>query len=293
MGRRLAEALRRHLPALRREAAGARDLSKHTIAAYGRHWRRFLDDLAEGRLGGAGEAVRGWRLRLEERGLAPASVGQGLAAVRLLIGFAAKRGGPVVPDDPDSRPPKSERLPLSLTITQVERVLAAREGADPTTVRDRALLEVLYGCGLRVGEAVALRRRDLYLPERWVRVTGKGGKTRQVPLGGKAAEWLETHLAGVSGEWVFPGRGEGPLDRTTAWRAVKRAFADAGVPLEGRGPHALRHAFATHLLERGADLRAIQQLLGHADLETTRIYTHLADRGVREAWRRYHPHARG
>lgn len=273
--------------------AGARDLSAHTLEAYGRRWEGFLGALGAGDLGsGADGHLRLWRLGLEEAGLSPASIRQALAAVRSLLRYAARHGGPEVPLGLEVAPARSLRLPPTLSLEQVEKALAHYPGDTSVSLRNRALLETLYSCGLRVSEAISLPRRDLYLPERWLRVRGKGGRERQVPIGRPAAKWLGRWLDAVAGAWVFPGRDpDRHLVRATAFRVVKRALAAAGVKAAGHGPHALRHAFATHLLARGADLRAIQELLGHADLETTTIYTHLGDQSVRAAWERFHPHA--
>ncbi|MCH7494388.1 tyrosine-type recombinase/integrase, partial [bacterium] len=279
--------------ALRREMAGARDLSPRTLEAYGRRWGEFLAALATGEWGEEpGGHLRAWRLGLERRGLAPASIRQALAAVRSLLRFAARHGGPEVSLDREVSPGRTLRLPPTLSLEQVERALAHYGGDSGASLRNRALLETLYSCGLRVSEAVSLRRRDLYLPERWLRVRGKGGRERQVPIGRPAAAWLGRWLDVAEGAWVFPGRDPARhLVRETAFRIVKRALATTKAPLAGHGPHAFRHAFATHLLARGADLRAIQELLGHADLETTTVYTHLGDQSVRAAWERFHPHA--
>ncbi len=204
-------------------------------------------------------------------------------------------------------PRQSRRLPETLDVAETERLLEAAGGGttpdDPVRVRDRALLELLYAAGLRVSEALGLDREDLSLDGGFVRVIGKGDKERLVPVGEVALDWLGRYLDAVRPGWlalhhVAPARG-GPLfladrgrrlARQQAWVVVKRAAAAAG--LAGRvTPHTLRHSFATHLLEGGADLRVVQELLGHASISTTQLYTHLTGERIREVYARAHPRA--
>lgn len=197
--------------------------------------------------------------------------------------------------------PKSRRkLPDTLSVGQVERLLATVGGTEPRERRDRAVLEVLYGCGVRVSELCGLDLPDLDLREATVRVRGKGSKMRVLPLGEPAQRaikgWLEQArgevLAGRSSSAVFLNVRGGRLSRVTVWNLVKRAARDAGLAASV-SPHTLRHSYATHLLEGGCDLRIVQELLGHADLSTTEIYTHVDRRFVWEAYRGAHPRARG
>jgi integrase/recombinase XerD len=191
-------------------------------------------------------------------------------------------------------------LPDTLDIGEVERLLEAAAAAG---VRDRALLELLYAAGLRVSEAIGLDREDLSLDGAFVRVIGKGDKERLVPIGEVALDWLVTWLAGqwpellarshvapVRGGPLFLGDRGGRLGRQAAWAAVTGAAKRAG--LGGKvSPHTLRHSFATHLLEGGADLRVVQELLGHASISTTQLYTHLTGERIRDVYRRAHPRA--
>jgi integrase/recombinase XerD len=194
-------------------------------------------------------------------------------------------------------PRRARTLPATLSADEVERLLDAPAGAEPRDLRDRALLELLYGCGLRAAEACALHLRDVRLEAETVRVTGKGGKQRVVPLGGAARAALERYLArgrprlaadGGSGRLFLSVRGR-PLAPSDVRRALQRALRRAGVAQ--RSPHALRHTFATHLLEGGADLRSIQDLLGHASVGTTQVYTHVSVRHLRKAHAAAHPRA--
>jgi integrase/recombinase XerD len=181
----------------------------------------------------------------------------------------------------------------------VERLIDAANGVGPRALRDRALVELLYGAGLRVSEAVGLDRGRVDLEQRIVRAAGKGGKERIVPLGREACEALRRYLA--SGRpyldrrhrpELFLNAQGGGLTRAGAFLILRRLAAKAGLEPDRVHPHLLRHSFATHLLEGGADLRSVQEMLGHADLATTELYTHVSDRRRREAYFEAHPHAR-
>jgi integrase/recombinase XerD len=189
-------------------------------------------------------------------------------------------------------------LPKSLTEVEVEVLLGAPDTDDPRGHRDRTMLEVLYATGLRVSELVGLTPQQLSLTQGVVRVTGKGGKERLVPLGEEALDWLRDYTQGprqelLSGrvcDFLFPTRRSDCITRQAFWQLIKRYAAEAGIgkPLS---PHTLRHAFATHLLNHGADLRVVQMLLGHSDLSTTQIYTHVARERLRQLHSRHHPRA--
>jgi integrase/recombinase XerD len=203
-------------------------------------------------------------------------------------------------------PHQSRLLPETLDVGETERLLEAAGGAapdDPVGIRDRALLELLYAAGLRISEALGLDREDLSLDGAFVRVIGKGDKERLVPIGEIALDWLTRylesarpawlalhHVAAVRGGPLFLTVRGGRLARQQAWAIVKRAAREAG--LSGRvTPHTLRHSFASHLLEGGADLRIVQELLGHASISTTQLYTHLTGERIREVYARAHPRA--
>ncbi len=201
--------------------------------------------------------------------------------------------------DPTARlrsPRVGRPLPGTLTEGEVERLLAAPRLDTPEGLRDRAMLELLYATGLRVSELTGLRRDQVSLARGVVRVTGKGGRERLVPIGEEALHWLRRYLeearpalvAGRESEHLFPTRRSGAMTRQGFWQRIRRYARAAGI---GRkvSPHTLRHAFATHLLDHGADLRVVQLLLGHRDLSTTQIYTHVARARLAELHRRHHP----
>jgi integrase/recombinase XerD len=198
----------------------------------------------------------------------------------------------------DLRPPRAwAALPKFLSIEEVDRLLAQPDTSSPRGLRDKALIEVLYATGLRVSELVALRAGDLNLDEGYLTCIGKGDKQRMVPLGQEAADWVRRYiregrpalLRKKSSPWLFVNaRDGGPLSRIGFWKVLREYGIKADLP-RSLSPHALRHSFATHLLERGADLRMIQLMLGHADLSTTQIYTHVLEARLRAAYDRFHP----
>jgi integrase/recombinase XerD len=196
-------------------------------------------------------------------------------------------------------PRRQRRLPRTLSPAEAERLIDAAAGTTPRALRDQALTELLYGAGLRVSEAVGLDRTGVDLEARLVRCTGKGGKERIVPIGRRAAEATRRYLARGRPHLdrrhrpeLFLNAQGGPLTRAGAFLILRRLAAQAGLEPERVHPHLLRHSFATHLLEGGADLRSVQEMLGHADLATTELYTHVSDRRRRELYFQAHPHAR-
>jgi integrase/recombinase XerD len=196
-------------------------------------------------------------------------------------------------------PRRTKPLPKTLSPGEAERLIQAAAGTQPRALRDQALVELLYGAGLRVSEAVGLDRAAIDLDDRLVRVIGKGGKERIVPIGRHAVEALRRYLARGRPfldsrhrpELFLNARG-GPLTRAGAFLILRKLAEKAGLEPQRVHPHLLRHSFATHLLEGGADLRSVQEMLGHADLSTTELYTHVTDRRRRELYYRAHPHAR-
>jgi integrase/recombinase XerD len=231
-------------------------------------------------------------------GLAPRSVARAVACVRGFYRFVAveqKRDGS--PAD-DLRPPRAwAALPKFLSLEEVDRLLAQPDTSTARGLRDKALIEVLYATGLRVSELVALRAGDLNLDEGYLTCIGKGDKQRIVPLGHEAADWVRRYirdgrpgmLRKKTSPWLFVNaRDGGPLSRVGFWKVLKEYGIKAGISRD-LSPHALRHSFATHLLERGADLRMIQLMLGHADLSTTQIYTHVLEARLRVVYDKFHP----
>ena len=194
-------------------------------------------------------------------------------------------------------PMRSERFPKTLSETQVDALLAAPDTATPFGLRDRAMLEVLYATGLRVSELVGLKMFATSLNDGFVRVMGKGSKERLVPLGEEAVEWLQRYvsearpvlLAGKVSDDVFVSRLGGGMTRQMFWRIIKCQGGAAGIAPQRISPHTLRHAFATHLINHGADLRVVQMLLGHADISTTQIYTHVARERLQTLHAKHHP----
>jgi integrase/recombinase XerD len=196
-------------------------------------------------------------------------------------------------------PRRARSLPRTLSPGEAERLIDAAAGTTPRAMRDRALVELMYGAGLRVSEATGLQRRSVDLDDRVVRALGKGSKERLVPIGRPAVDALRRyiamgrpHLDRRNRPELFLNARGGPLTRAGAFLILRRLAEKAGLDPQRVHPHLLRHSFATHLLEGGADLRSVQEMLGHADLSTTELYTHVSDRRRRELYFRAHPHAR-
>ena len=241
--------------------------------------------------------LREFVYHLKDVGLAPSSIRRNISAVRTYFRFLLADG--VVTRDPSERietPKRWRTLPEVLTVDEVTRLLAAPTLDDPLAFRDRAMLELAYGAGLRVSEWITLGVRDLLLEEKLVRVFGKGAKERLVPIGRSAIGAVATYVrelrprlekGGGKGILFLNARGE-PLTRMGAWKILRRYVERAGIE-KHVSPHTLRHSFATHLLEGGADLRAVQEMLGHADISTTQIYTHVDREYLRQVHKRYHP----
>jgi integrase/recombinase XerD len=226
------------------------------------------------------------------------SIARRLSAVRRYYGIELQRG--VLAADPTLRvraPKLPRRLPKSLTEKEVEALLAAPATDTALGLRDRAMLETLYATGLRVSELTGLRLSQLSLDMGVVRVLGKGSKERLVPLGEEAVGWVQRYLgevraglaAGGKTDAVFLTARQGPMSRQAFWLLVKRHALRAGIPAARLSPHVLRHAFATHLINHGADLRVVQLLLGHADITTTTIYTHVARERLKALHAQHHP----
>jgi site-specific recombinase XerD len=252
-------------------------------------------------------AVRAYSSDLGRRGYAPATLARKLSTLRGLSRFLTERG--VLGADPTRLlpgPRRRRRLPRVLTLTEVEALLGAADGTEPLALRDRAILELLYGCGLRSQEVVALSVADLKPAQAQLIVHGKGGKMRVVPLGEEAAAAVRRYLergrgmlaAGRETDTFAAGGPRRPLLLSRSGRAlltsdirrlVVRYCRRAG--LDAASPHMLRHAYATHMLERGADLRVIQELLGHASVSTTQVYTHVSGAHLRRVYDLHHPRA--
>jgi integrase/recombinase XerD len=274
--------------------------SPRTVAAY----RGDLASLAEwlGRPVGSAKLddFERYLAELRAQGLAPSTIARRGAAIRSYFRHATLLGR--VKENPAAAlelPRRRRQLPRTLSPGEAERLLEAAAGTTPRALRDRALAELLYGAGLRVSEAVGLERGGVDLESKVVRVIGKGDRERVVPIGREAADSLRRYLARGRPHLdrrhrpeLFLNAQGGPLTRAGAFLILRRLADKAGLERDRVHPHLLRHSFATHLLEGGADLRSVQEMLGHADLSTTELYTHVSDRRRRESYFAAHPHAR-
>lgn len=277
-----------------------RGLSAHTLAAY----RSDLAALDRWLVARGSSVVLASRTELLEyvaeratQGARPRSMARQLSSFRRFFRQQLRDG--LRTEDPTAEvamPRMGRALPKSLSESEVEALLQAPRVTDPLGLRDRTMLELLYACGLRVSELVALKFAQVNLNQGVVRVTGKGNRERLVPLGAEAIDWLRRFVESARGEILgarqtddlFPTRRGDRMTRQMFWRLIKRYAIEAGIrkPLS---PHTLRHAFATHLLNHGADLRVVQMLLGHSDLSTTQIYTHVARERLKSLHAKHHP----
>ncbi len=271
-------------------AAYENDLRK--LAAFAEQRRRPLLALGQGDLAAFVASLRG-------QGLSARSQGRHVHSLRGFFRFAAREG--LIARDPTEnlRPPRAARaLPRYLTPNQVDTLLAAPDVTDALGLRDRAILEVMYATGLRASELIGLEAANVDMELGVVRVFGKGRKERLVPLGREARRWVRRYLAEARAglararpvRTLFVSRRGGALSRMGLWGIVRRHALEAGVA-RILTPHVLRHSFASHLLERGADLRALQAMLGHADISTTQIYTHVTRERLRQLYDQFHPRA--
>lgn len=280
-----------------------RRLAANTVEAYGRDLRRFVGFLSDRGVTGPRDAridlVREYLAWLAQLGLAAPSRARNLAALRAYYRFLRIEGR--VGQDPTEfleSPRGWKKLPRYLSAEEVERLLAHPDRTTRTGLRDALLLALLYDCGLRVSELAGLRLDQVDLEAWLIKVKGKGGKERFVPFGDEARRAILDYLAGARGGsrrasgnvHLFPGARRSHLTRQRAWQIVKAHLGGAGVT-RAVSPHTLRHSFATHLLDNGADLRAVQLLLGHADISTTQIYTHLSQERLRKVHAKFHPRA--
>jgi len=285
-----------------------RGASQNTISAYRRDLSEYVTFLESRGVTSPDAVTRddvtAYIGGLRERGLAPSTVERRVAALKGFHKFLVRES--ITENHPTARlplPKVPERLPEVVSIDDIDRLLGQPFPDGPVGLRDRALLETLYGCGLRVSELTGLDASDMDLNEGFIRVVGKGDKERVVPVAGMAIHAIEAYLAhgrpylrtkrslgSADGSAVFLNARGGRLSRRGVFGIVRTYGARVG--LDGLHPHTLRHSFATHLLEGGADLRALQEMLGHADISTTQVYTHVDRRHVREEYLTTHPRAR-
>jgi len=246
------------------------------------------------------EQLEHYLAELRAAGLSPATIGRRVAAIRSFFRHQTLLGARL--DNPAAEldlPRRRRTLPRTLSPAEAERLVEAASGTTPRALRDRALVELLYGAGLRISEALGAAKSAVDLDGHTVRVVGKGNKERVVPIGREAVEALRRYLAHGRPHLdkrhrpdLFLNAQGGALTRAGAFLILRRLAERAGLEPERVHPHLLRHSFATHLLEGGADLRSVQEMLGHADLGTTELYTHVSDRRRRDVYFRSHPHAR-
>ncbi|MEQ1572713.1 MAG: site-specific tyrosine recombinase XerD [Vicinamibacterales bacterium] len=293
----MSDAYLTHLTAERR-------LASNSVESYERDLRQLA-----GRAAGRGmgldvltrQDLEGFVQELMSEGRSPRSVARAVACYRGFYRFLVMDGRLAASPADDLRPPRAwKRLPRYLSVEEVDRLLSQPDVTTPQGLRDRALIELLYATGMRVSEMVGLRQADLNLEASYLTCSGKGDKQRIVPIGDEAARWVRGYLREgraallkkrTSTRLFVNARGGGRgLSRVGFWKILKGYARKAGLPASV-SPHLLRHSFATHLLERGADLRAIQMMLGHADLSTTQIYTHVLEQRLRTVYDRFHPRA--
>ena len=277
-----------------------RGLSENTLAAYRadlQSLKTWLEDHSIDLLDARRDHLLNFVAWRVESGARPRSTARQLSSIRRFYRFMQREG--LVAQDPSENiemPRLSRPLPKSLTEEEVESLLSVPDVEDPLGLRDRAMLEVLYATGLRVSELVKLELNQINLRQGVVRITGKGSRERLVPLGEESQRWLDRYLNSGRGEilrgrqteFLFPTRRSDSMTRQAFWHIIKRYASKASIrkPLS---PHTLRHAFATHLLNHGADLRVVQMLLGHSDVSTTQIYTHVARERLKDVHAQHHP----
>lgn len=311
MADQIKNAPRRHIDAFLEMLAVERGAAANTIEAYRRdleQYRYYLDSRERDLAGAVPADVSGWLMALSEAGLSASSRARALSAIRQLYKFLLAEGQ--VADDPtegQSGPRRKRPLPKTLSVAEVDRLIAAAarrtESGDGLervrALRFHCLVEMLYATGMRVSELVSLPRSVLAGDARVLTIKGKGGRERLVPLNPTARAALDRYLSATTGEgrisskWLFPSKSaEGHLTRQRFAQDLKLVAEEAGLDGERVSPHVLRHAFASHLLDRGADLRAVQQLLGHADISTTEIYTHVLEERLKKLVHQHHPLAK-
>ena len=278
-----------------------RGLSENTLSAYRRDLTLFSEWLeqqgARSLLTADASQIQSYLGLKLRQGASPRSSARFLSAARSFYRWSLREGRIV--DDPTLRiesPKQGRPLPKSLSETDVDQLLSTPDLELPLEFRDRTMLEILYACGLRVSELVSLRVEQVGLNQGIVRVLGKGGKERLVPMGEEALDWLTQYMRGPRAELLkgqpsnvlFPSNRSRQMTRQTFWYRIKIYAKRAGIQTH-LSPHTLRHAFATHLLNHGADLRVVQMLLGHSDLSTTQIYTHVASQRMQALHEQHHP----
>jgi integrase/recombinase XerD len=276
-------------------------LSENTVSAYGSDLKQFQTWLQQtsdiSLMAVVKEDIQDYLRQRKQAGIPSSSVNRLLSTLRHFYRYCLREK--LLTEDPSAllqSPKMGRKLPDSLSEDDVERLLQAPDLGTELGIRDRAMLELLYASGMRVSELISLSFSRINLNQGWIKVMGKGNKERLLPIGEEAGEWIERYLKQVRGQWqnaqsedwLFITQRGGAMTRQAFWYLIKKYARQVGIekPLS---PHTLRHAFATHLLNHGADLRVVQMLLGHSDLSTTQIYTHIAQQRLKELHAQHHP----
>lgn len=282
-----------------------RGLSKHTVDAYARDILKFSQFATE--LGIlhpvqiSPKAIEKFMAELQKQGLSVRSTLRTISAIRSFYKFLQKEGlCEFNPAKETVLPRKAQSLPQTASLLNLEKLFQTIDVKTPYGIRDRALLELVYASGLRVSEAISLTFDALHAQANVLRVLGKGSKERVVPVGKEAMHWVREYVnearcvfdKGKPRKWLFLSNRGQKMTRQTVWHMLKKYARKAGISASKLTPHTLRHSFATHLLEGGADLRSVQHMLGHASVATTQIYTHLSKRHLKEVYTKHHPRAR-
>lgn len=282
-----------------------RGLSANTVTSYKRDIEKYLTFLMEKKITQLDEVSRfeilDFLQTLRQSGAADNSIIRMVSSLRKFHQYLKRES--IVSDDPMQlidTPKKASTLPKAISPQAVEQLLEAPDTTTPLGVRDRTILELMYATGLRISELVNLKLSDMHLTMGFIQTMGKGEKERIIPLGEIASQWLDHYLDGArvylqdqsaeTSEYVFLNSRGKSLSRQGVWKKVKQLALEAGID-QNVTPHTLRHSFATHLLENGADLRMVQELLGHADISTTQIYTHITKTRLKQVYSDYHPRA--
>jgi integrase/recombinase XerD len=282
-----------------------RGLAPNTLESYERDLTKFIGHLKESGTDSLRDTekthISGYIAKLRKAGKAPATISRNIVSIRAFFQFLLREG--MIGKDPSvhlEAPRLEKRLPKVMTMHEVELLLDAPSTSTPNGMRDKAMLEVLYATGIRVSELISLSTDDVHLGLGYVRCVGKGSKERIIPLGRIAAQTLDQYLKTSRHKLLKPGKSENALfvnhlgtrmTRQGFWKIIKKYAAQSGIQKEIT-PHTLRHSFATHLLENGADLRSVQEMLGHADIATTQIYTHVTNKRMKDVYNRTHPRAK-
>lgn len=297
--------MKTHLQTFMHYLAVEKGLARNTLESYERDLTQYLDFLQESgmrSLESAGRVqIQDYLFKMKRQGKAPSTISRSLVSIRSFYQFLLRER--LLREDPSvyiERQKQIKRLPKVLTMQEVEALLEVPRTDSPAGVRDKAMLELLYATGLRVSELISLNLDSVNLGMGFVRCIGKGSKERIIPLGRIAGKWLDTYVQTKRGRMLKQGRTEAALflnqrgtrmTRQGFWKIIKKYASDIRIEKEIT-PHTLRHSFATHLLENGADLRSVQEMLGHADISTTQIYTHVTNVRMKEIYNRTHPRAK-